>query len=209
MQLNSSVFDTYLYLKNSSGTVIGSNDDSGGSTNSRIPVTSGYFTLPTTGAYTIEVSSYASLNTGAYTLSLVAGSASSSSSLSSSSSSSSAGCVVTNPVSLGVASNGSLAITDCTNSARGTSYYTDRFGISVNAGQQISILLTSGAFDTYVYLKSPAGTVLVSNDDGGGGTNSRIPATSGTYTVPATGTYIIEVTSYSAQVTGAYTLLVN
>lgn len=211
VQVNSSVFDTYAYLKNNTGTVIASNDDSGGSTNSRIPVTSGYFTLPTTGTYTIEVSSYASLNTGAYTLSLVAGSASSSSSVSSSSSSASsvAGGCVTNGVSLGVANNGSLAATDCTNGARGTTYYTDRFGISVNAGQQISILLTSSTFDTYVYLKSPAGTVLVSNDDGGGGTNSRIPATSGTYTIPATGTYIIEVTSYSAQVTGAYTLLVN
>jgi len=210
VQVNSSVFDTYAYLKNNTGTVIASNDDSGGSTNSRIPVTSGYFTLPTTGIYTIEVSSYASLNTGAYTLSLVAGSASSSSVSSSSSSASSvAGGCVTNGVSLGVANNGSLAATDCTNGARGTSYYTDRFGISVNAGQQISILLTSSTFDTYVYLKSPAGTVLVSNDDGGGGTNSRIPATSGTYTIPATGTYIIEVTSYSAQVTGAYTLLVN
>jgi alpha-tubulin suppressor-like RCC1 family protein len=208
VQLNSGVFDTYAYLKNSGGTVIASNDDSGGGTNSRIPVTSGYFTLPATGVYTIEVSSYASLNTGAYTLSLFAASASSSSSVSSSSSSSN-GCVVTTGITLGVASNGNLTATDCTNGARGTTYYTDRFGISVNAGQQISILLTSSAFDSYVYLKSPAGTVLVSNDDGGGGTNSRIPATSGTYTVPATGTYIIEVTSYSAQITGAYTLLVN
>jgi hypothetical protein len=49
--------------------------------------------------------------------------------------------------------------------------------------------------------------VITSNDDGGGGTNSRIPATSGNFTLPASGTYVIEVTSYSTFRTGAYLLL--
>lgn len=212
VQVNSSVFDTYLYLRYLGGAVLTSNDDSGGTTNSRIPVTSGYFTLPTTGAYLIEVSSYASLNTGAYTLSLFAGSSSSSSSSSVSSSSSSASSVAggcsTNSIAFGVL-NGSLATTDCTNGARGASYYTDRYSFTAAAGQQISILLTSAVFDTYVYLKNSSGTVLTSNDDGGGGTNSRIPATSGTYTISTAGTYIIEVTSYATQNTGVYTLQLN
>ncbi len=207
VQLTSSVFDTYVYLRylGSGGAVLASNDDSGGTTNSRIPVTSGYFTLPTTGAYLVEVTSYATLNTGAYTMSLLSGSASSSSS---SNSSAATGCVTTN-LSFGLAANGALAATDCTNGARGTAYYTDRYSFYATAGQQISILLTSTAFDSYVYLKNSSGTVMTSNDDGGGGTNSRIPATSGTYTMPATAAYTIEVTSYSTQVTGAYTLQLN
>lgn len=204
VQVNSSVFDTYVYLRYLGGAVLTSNDDSGGSTNSRIPVTSGYFTLPTTGAYLIEVTSYASLNTGAYTMSLLG----STSSSSSSNSSAATGCVTTN-LSFGQAANGALAATDCTNGARGAAYYTDRYSFYATAGQQISILLTSTAFDSYVYLKNPGGTVMTSNDDGGGGTNSRIPATSGTYTIPATAAYTIEVTSYSTQTTGAYTLILN
>jgi hypothetical protein len=59
-----------------------------------------------------------------------------------------------------------------------------------------------------VYLKDPSGKVIASNDDGGGGTNSRIPASTGTFTLPAiTGTYVIEVTTYSSGKTGAYTVV--
>jgi hypothetical protein len=84
----------------------------------------------------------------------------------------------------------------------------DRWSFEASPGQQVAFLLSSGAFDTYLYLKNPAGTVIASNDDGGGGTNSRIPAASGVFTLPAgsAGTYVIEVTSYSASSTGAYTL---
>ena len=69
---NSTAFDTYLYLLNSSGTVIAEDDDGGGGTNSRIPATSGFFTLPATGVYTIRASSYTAGATGAYSLTLTA-----------------------------------------------------------------------------------------------------------------------------------------
>jgi hypothetical protein len=103
--------------------------------------------------------------------------------------------------------SGSLASTDCKAGARGTSYNTDRYSFTASPGQQVAFFL-SGGFDTYLYLRNPAGTVIASNDDGGGGTNSRIPASSGVFTLPAgsAGTYVIEVTSYSAGATGAYTL---
>jgi hypothetical protein len=70
----------------------------------------------------------------------------------------------------------------------------------------VAILLTASAFDTYVYLIGTNGIVITQNDDGGGGSNSRIPAGSGYYTLPSTGTYIIEVTSYVINATGSYTL---
>jgi subtilisin family serine protease len=69
--LDSSAFDTYLYLLNSSsGQVISENNNViAGSSNSRIPAT-GNFTIPTTGNYIIAASSFSSGITGAYTVSL-------------------------------------------------------------------------------------------------------------------------------------------
>ena len=109
----------------------------------------------------------------------------------------------------GVTYSGALSATDCTAGARGPSYYTDRYYFNGAPGQQIAIQLSSSAFDTYVYLRNPSGTVIASNDDGGGGLNSRIPAGSGYFTLSAgvTGTYVIEVTSYAQRATGPYTLL--
>jgi hypothetical protein len=60
--------------------------------------------------------------------------------------------------------------------------------------------MTSTAFDTYLYLLNGS-TVLASDDDGNGGTNSKI-----TYTPTASGTLTIHATSYSAAAVGAYTV---
>ncbi|MEK6304258.1 MAG: pre-peptidase C-terminal domain-containing protein, partial [Acidobacteriota bacterium] len=68
--LSSSAFDTYLYLRGTTGSVIADDDDGGGGTNSRIPAGSGFFTVPTTGTYTIEATSFDQLSTGSYTLNL-------------------------------------------------------------------------------------------------------------------------------------------
>jgi hypothetical protein len=102
--------------------------------------------------------------------------------------------------------SGSLSTGDCRSQWRGGSYYADRYTFSGTAGQQIVIWVGSEQFDTYLYLAAPAGSLLAQNDDGGGGTNSRIPATSGYFVLPSNGTYTIEVTTYSANATGAYSL---
>ena len=69
--------------------------------------------------------------------------------------------------------NGILATTDCNDSstARGVGYYTDRYSFIVDniAVQDVYIILTSTAFDTYLYLRNPSGTVIAYDDDGGGG----------------------------------------
>ena len=111
-------------------------------------------------------------------------------------------------INSGVPINGNLLSNGCATGARGAGYYTDRYTFTAAPRNAVTILLTSSNFDTYVYLRDPAGNVINSNDDGGGGTNSHIPASSGTYTLPAgsSGTYTIEVTSYSSGRTGAYTL---
>lgn len=118
----------------------------------------------------------------------------------------SSGCTAVS-LSPGVGYSGALAGGDCTSGARGSNYYTDSYFFTGSPGQRVSFQLSSSAFDTYLYLKSPSGSVLTSNDDGGGGTNSRIPATSGYYTLPSSGIYLVEVTSYATFASGAYSLL--
>lgn len=114
------------------------------------------------------------------------------------------------PISFGATLSGKLSST-CTSGARGAGYYAARHTFSGTPGSKITILLTSSYFDTYLYLRDAAGNIIASNDDGGGGTNSRIPATSGSYTLPAGngGTYTIEVTSYYAGRVGSYALTLS
>jgi len=109
-------------------------------------------------------------------------------------------------ISVGQTVSGSLSSGTCTSWYRGSAYYAARYTFSGTAGQAVYILLTSSAFDTYLYLIDPAGRVVAEDDDGGGGLNSRIPAGSGSLVLPSTGTYSIEVTSYAPYATGEYRL---
>ena len=110
----------------------------------------------------------------------------------------------TTAIAPGVTANGNLSNTDCRSDLRGVDHFADRYTFNGIAGQRISILMTAG-FDAYMYLIAPDGYVLTQNDDSGGGTNSRI-ASSGTITLPQTGVYIIETTSFARQATGAYSV---
>ncbi|MGJ3251913.1 MAG: tetratricopeptide repeat protein [Elainellaceae cyanobacterium] len=69
------------------------------------------------------------------------------------------------------------------------------------AGQTVAIELVSDDFDTYLLFQSPDGTLLSQDDDGAGGTNSRI-----LLSLPTTGTYTILANTYAAGETGRYTL---
>lgn len=143
--------------------------------------------------------------------SAISSSAISSSVISSSSSSSIGVCNIVIPAVSGVASAGTLASGDCTTGYHGINNYTDRYSFTASPGQQVIISLSSSAFDSFVTLRGPSGNFIASDDDGGGGRNSRIPATSGTFTIPAgiSGAYVVEVTSYSAMQTGTYSLLIT
>lgn len=63
VSLSSTDFDTYVGV-NRNGEVLAENDDAGGTTNSQVELT-----LPSSGAYTVVVTSYAAGATGAYTVS--------------------------------------------------------------------------------------------------------------------------------------------
>ncbi len=116
-----------------------------------------------------------------------------------------AGICVPTLISIGATVGGVLTTSDC-RSISGSSWYADWYTFSGAAGQRVAIAQSSTAFDTYLQLIGPSGTVIASNDDGGGGTNSRIPPGTGYITLPSTGTYTIEASSFTVNATGAYTL---
>lgn len=111
-------------------------------------------------------------------------------------------CGTVTPISIGT-TNGALANTDCLMTLNTRA---DIYSFNGTAGQGVAITQTSTAFDTYLYLVSSTGAIVGENNNGGGGTNSRIPATSGFLTLPSTGTYYIYATSFNANTFGNYTL---
>ncbi|WP_376693075.1 PPC domain-containing protein [Wenzhouxiangella sp. EGI_FJ10409] len=66
----------------------------------------------------------------------------------------------------------------------------ESFEFEGEAGETLTIELKSNAFDAMLYVSRPDGSNLVSDDDGGDGTNSMAVTT-----LPETGTYTIHVTS--------------
>ncbi len=192
IDLVSSVFDTFLALREGTdvaGRLVVSDDDGGLGTNSRIS------TELSAGTYTIEATSYATRVTGEFTLTATAAGGGGG-----------GGCALDD---LGVLSGTATRVgnlgDDCESpnySGRLARYYSFTLG---QAGP-VEIDLVSSAFDTFLALRegtAVAGRLVVSDDDGGQGTNSRI----GTELSP--GTYTIEATSYGTGITGAFTLTVT
>lgn len=76
IRADSSTVDTFLYLIDPTGAVVASNDDGDYRTDARIPAGTAFYTLPSSGAYQIEVTAAnSSAAAGAYTVSLSNGSA--------------------------------------------------------------------------------------------------------------------------------------
>lgn len=107
-------------------------------------------------------------------------------------------------ISLGQTINGTLSTRDC---QRTDGSYYDIYNFQGTAGQQISILM-SASFNTYLIVGGP-GNLILTDDDGGGGTNARIPAGSGLITLPSSGPYNIMASSSLPYVNGSYTLTVS
>lgn len=70
------------------------------------------------------------------------------------------------------------------------------------AGDRVTITLTSSDFDAYLALRADDQTELTTDEDSAGNTNARITA----YQLPADGTYIIRAGAFGGGVKGAYEL---
>ncbi|MGQ4648077.1 trypsin-like peptidase domain-containing protein [Lyngbya aestuarii] len=77
----------------------------------------------------------------------------------------------------------------------------DLYVFEGQSGQQVQIDMRSREIDSYLILLGPNGQDVAQDDDGGGGTNSRLAAT-----LPATGTYLLMANSYDAGQAGGYSL---
>lgn len=106
------------------------------------------------------------------------------------------------PVLPGQVVNGALTSGDCLSTFRGGGMFADRYSFAGTTGQMVAILLNSPDYYNYVYLIGPDGTEISSQ---GWSNTSRIPYYSGFLRLPSNGTYIIEVTSASSNITGNYT----
>ena len=115
-------------------------------------------------------------------------------------------CIVT-PMSLGQTVNGTLSETDC-----GSSWvfflllYTDVYSFNGVAGQQLRISMNAPTFVPYLNLMAPNGALVASSNNNGGPNNAFLPNSSSLLTLPTTGLYTLEATSWSDHVTGAFTL---
>ncbi|MGH9943651.1 MAG: Calx-beta domain-containing protein, partial [Pyrinomonadaceae bacterium] len=197
VELNSADFDSFLYLLAPDGSLLEVDDDSGGGTDSRIPSEGGFFSLPSTGAYTIYATSFHAEDTGAYTLTLAAPG--------------SGQCPSTHLAS-GQIFNGALSSTDCFfNTGARNGSFVDIYTFDGRAGQEaiVEMARTSTTIDPYLILISPDEDLpALEDDDSGGNFDARIPST-GTVFLPFNGVYTIYATSFSANETGSYQVRVT
>ncbi len=187
----STTFDTYLALLTTTGVIVGVNDDFGttGVTDSRVKAI-----LPA-GSYIIGANSFDAAKVGNYSIASSASTAQ-----------------VTNCedvfVQRGISSPQSLQTTDCntTPTTPATSFASDEYVIFMNAGQAITVGMTSATLDSYVELRADgSAAVLASNDDIDASTkNAQL-----SYTVTTTGFYIILAATKVAGALGDYTFTVQ
>jgi hypothetical protein len=126
------------------------------------------------------------------------------------------------PIVIGQTVNGSLTSSDCRSGQTDrVNAFIDLYTFTARAGQRVRIQMNAelkpsgnpppdAALDTFIYLIGPDGTFLTSNDDIvlGVDTDSRIPI-GGFFTLPATGVYTIEATSFDDEDGGNYTLTLS
>jgi len=113
---------------------------------------------------------------------------------------------VTTPLPITLFANGSISSGDCRSPSRGVDFFADRYSFNGTAGERLSIQMSrsSGDLDPYLYLIGPDGYFVAQSDNGGGGVlDARIPVTN-SFTLPYTGTYVVEATSFLRQQTGSY-----
>ena len=108
------------------------------------------------------------------------------------------------PIAIGQSVTAKLFASDC-QARRGA---TRKYVFNALAGQQIQISLESADFDTYLSLEGPDRALIDEDHGSGGNLNSKIPAT-GVLTLPSTGTYAIEVSSFMGNSVGHFTLKLN
>jgi len=109
---------------------------------------------------------------------------------------------------VGQTATGTLA-NACRSSSKESAFYASRYSFTAAAGQQVAISVNASDFNSSLYLLGPNGSVIARNDDGAGDTGARVPSGAGFFRLAENGTYIVEVTSYSSNATGNFTIAID
>lgn len=188
--LRSRSFDSFLMIgpsTNPSASQVVSDDDGAGGNDAQL-----IYTIPADDSYGIVANTRQAGATGSYTLSVE---------LVSSAGSASSGSAAGGAITVGQTVQGELTSSDL---KLNDDSYADYYVFSGRAGDQVTATMRSRVFDTYMVVGRWDGgrfTSIQSNDDGGGGTDSRVALT-----LPETGTYAIRANTLSAGKTGTYTV---
>lgn len=198
--LRSSAFDAWLVVDDPNGPMREHDDDSAGGLNSQLTVT-----LPHNGQYLIVANSVDEGATGQYSLSVESG----------------GGRVAEQDDDATGGGGGDLDDIDLSRAPRiatgqtlsgvltrndflrSDNTYADPYVYYGRAGEQITVTMRSSAFDSWLVVQEPGGSLNEHDDDSGGGNDSQL-----TLTLPRTGRYLIAANSVGQRATGAYTISV-
>ena len=196
IDLISSAFDAYLYLRDQNSQAIAHDDDGGGGLNARISQQ-----LPYSGLYQIVANTLQSGQYGPFTLQLQAGQG---------------GMMTTGPVVSSIPTVTALGMTgqiglnqqvQNTLMAGGPGWNNKPiqiYGFQCSAGQSTQMDVLS-SWDNYLIVFDPSGVEVAHDDDGGEGLNARLR-----FTCATSGTYRLGVTTGLASTSpGPYTLQVQ
>ncbi len=189
----SDAFDAFCILQGPAGNEIARDDDSGDGLNARVSVA-----LPVSGQYRIIANTYRKNQFGAYRVRLTSGAAPAP-----------LGQPNAAPVTAGtmgqVLRGQSVQGRLTSNDARlADNTFYQAWTFYGQAGEAVTLDVTSGDFDAYAVIQDVNGHVLARDDDSGGGLNARI-----TFTLPYTGNYRFIANTLRVGATGAYTLSVR
>jgi uncharacterized protein (TIGR03437 family) len=109
---------------------------------------------------------------------------------------------------LGQSIDGALSGNDC-RSTLDPETYADRYTFTGQAGQQLTVKMSSSSIDTFLLLFGPDGKVMEWNDDFEYSSNAMTPGAGGYVELSTNGIYTIEATSFGPGETGAYRLDIN
>ena len=185
--MRSTSFDSYLafgQIEGGSFSTLESDDDSGGGDDAQVK-----FRLPRDGQYVIRANSLFSSVSGPYTVRLELGEAAPRVE------------VASRPIRYGQTQSAELSANDPL--MDDDSHY-DLWQFAGRQGEKVVITMKSPVFDTYLAFGRMEGgefTQIDSNDDGGGGTDSRLEVT-----LDGDGEYVIRANSLFSKGLGAYTL---
>jgi hypothetical protein len=186
-------FDTLVTLVGPDGTRQSNDDARAGTTDSYLEAR-----IPQTGTWRVEVSSYERGVTGDYTVSVGAPAQASPAGNGGDDTARAGALAAATPVTVGTPVTGALAAGDRT---RATGELVDSFRFDGRRGETVRIEATSSQIDTWLTVRPPPGGRVAENDDGPEGTNARIDMT-----LPVTGSYLVDVSSYAIDETGDYQL---